>query len=67
LIDADRRVAGTVDAATGTLVVDPRADAAGADVLDDVGEQVLRTGGEVIVVPSQRMPSDSGVAAVYRY
>jgi hypothetical protein len=32
-----------------------------------VGEQVLRTGGEVIVVPSERMPSDSGVAAAFRY
>jgi hypothetical protein len=67
LIDADRRIAGTIDAATGALAIDALAHPAGADVLDDVGEQVLRTGGEVIVVPSERMPSDSGVAAAFRY
>jgi hypothetical protein len=67
LIDADRRVAGTLDPATGAIRVEPSASPAQADVLDDVGEQVLRTGGEVIVVPSERMPSDSGAAAAYRY
>ena len=67
LIDADRHVAGTLDAATGAIALEPMADAAGADLLDDVGEQVLRTGGEVVVVPAERMPSDSGVAAAYRY
>jgi len=67
LIDADRRVAGTLDRATGAIRLDPLADPGHADLLDDVGEQVLRTGGEVIVVPSARMPSDSGVAAAYRY
>jgi hypothetical protein len=67
LIDADRRIGGTIDAATGAITLDTTADPTGADVLDDVGEQVLRTGGEVIVVPSERMPSDSGVAAAFRY
>jgi hypothetical protein len=67
LVDADRRVAGTLDRTSGAIALDATADPTGADVLDDVGEQVLRTGGEVVVVPSERMPSESGVAAAYRY
>jgi hypothetical protein len=67
LIDADRHVAGTLDPTSGAMKLEPAASAAGADVLDDVGERVLRSGGEVIVVPSERMPSDSGAAAAYRY
>jgi len=35
--------------------------------LDDVAEAVLQNGGEVVVVPQERMPSSSGVAATYRY
>jgi hypothetical protein len=37
------------------------------DVLDDVAEAVLRNGGEVIVVPRERMPASTGLAAIYRY
>lgn len=67
LIDADRHVPGIFDATTGRIEhegVDPLAV---DDLLDDIGEGVLRTGGEVIVVPSERMPTATGVAAIYRY
>jgi hypothetical protein len=37
------------------------------DILDDLGEEVIRFGGEVLVVPSDNMPTDTGVAAIYRY
>jgi len=37
------------------------------DVLDDLAELVLQSGGEVIIVPAERMPVDTGVAAIYRY
>jgi hypothetical protein len=37
------------------------------DRLDDVGEAALRSGGQVIVVPAARMPTRSGIAAIYRY
>jgi hypothetical protein len=35
--------------------------------LDDLAEQVLRTGGEVVVVPAARMPVPDALAAIYRY
>ncbi len=37
------------------------------DMLDDLGELVLRKGGEVVIVPAERMPTKSGLAATYRF
>jgi hypothetical protein len=66
LVDADRRVYGRMDGVGAITFADAGAPGAG-DLLDDVGEQVLRTGGDVVVVPSDRMPVTSGIAAIYRY
>jgi hypothetical protein len=67
LIEAERLVPGRIDAATGKIerrpLEDPRAD----DLLDDLAETVVRMKGDAIVVPTQRMPSDTGVAAIYRF
>ncbi|MCH6233438.1 hypothetical protein [Cognataquiflexum rubidum] len=37
------------------------------DLLDDMGELVIKMGGEVMVLPADKMPSDTGLAAIYRY
>jgi hypothetical protein len=37
------------------------------DLLDDIAELALKMGGEVVVVPSDRMPGETGVAATYRF
>lgn len=37
------------------------------DVLDDIGELALKRGGQVVVVPADKMPTDTGAAAIYRY
>jgi hypothetical protein len=37
------------------------------DVLDDVAEIVAQKKGTVVVVPTERMPTLSGVAATFRY
>ena len=67
LLEADRHIPGRIDADTGALVEarldDPRID----DMLDDLGERVLRSGGEVVIVPADRMPTPSGLAATYRF
>ncbi|HET9023162.1 MAG TPA: hypothetical protein VFN64_01235 [Burkholderiaceae bacterium] len=68
LLERDRQVAGSMDPGTGVLQIADTADApAAGDVLDDLAEAVLRNGGEVIIVPSERMPSRTGLAAIYRY
>ena len=41
----------------------PRID----DLLDDLGELVAKKGGVVMVLPAERMPSRTGLAAIYRY
>lgn len=37
------------------------------DLLDDIGELVTKMGGEVLFIPSEKMPSKTGIAALYRY
>ncbi len=67
LIDADRVVPGSLDAQTGAVRFGELGDPATDDLIDDLAEAVLRQGGEVVVVPSDRMPVHSGAAATYRY
>jgi hypothetical protein len=67
LIEADREVPGRIDAATGDIEFDdlpyPEVD----DVLDDLGALALKMGGRVVIVPTERMPTETGIAAIYRY
>jgi hypothetical protein len=37
------------------------------DLLDDLGELALKKGGQIVIVPSERMPTRNGVAAIYRF
>jgi hypothetical protein len=65
LVEADRRISGHVD---GRMPRFATADEPGAgDILDDLAERVLKTGGQVIAVPKGSMPTATGLAAVFRY
>ena len=67
LLEADRHVPERLEAASGRVhradLEHPKVD----DVLDDLAEHVLRTGGEVVIVPASNMPSTTGLAAIFRY
>lgn len=67
LIEARREVPGRIDAATGGIEFDDLAHPEIDDVLDDLGALALKMGGEVVVVPTERMPTETGIAAIYRY
>ncbi len=67
LIEADRLIPGSIDVATGGIVHDDLKNPAVDDVLDDLGERVVKAGGEVVIVPAERMPTKSGAAAIFRY
>ena len=67
LVDDDRVVPGRVNTDTGTVTYGTLDDPHMDDVLDDLAELTLRMGGEVVMVPSDRMPTQSGVAAIYRF
>ena len=67
LIHADREVPGRIDRATGRLDLSDLTRPDADDILDDLAEMVLTMKGRVVVVPAARMPTKSGVAAIYRY
>ncbi len=67
LIEADRQIPGRIDAETGDIEFADAADPEVDEVLDDLGELILKMGGKVVVVPAERMPTKTGIAAIYRY
>jgi hypothetical protein len=67
LVEAERQEPGTLDPTSGRISFESRAQPGVDDLLDDVAELVLRRGGEVVVVPADRMPTQSGSAAIYRF
>ena len=67
LIEARREIPGRIDAATGDIepgdMEHPEVD----DVLDDLAALVVKMGGTVVIVPTEQMPTETGIAAIYRY
>jgi len=67
LIEAEKVLPGIIDRTTGAIRFGELNSPEIGDLLDDLAELVLTTGGEVVVVPSERMPTTTGLAAIYRY
>ena len=67
LIEAESQIPGQLDRVTGRIKLGdlnhPQVD----DLLDDLGDLVAERGGLVLVVPSEQMPTATGLAATYRY
>ncbi|MCL6258361.1 hypothetical protein M3O96_04635 [Aquiflexum sp. TKW24L] len=68
LVEADKIIAMRItNFVTGNAqnrsIDNPKVD----DLLDDLGELVIKMGGEVMVLPADKMPSETGLAAIYRY
>ena len=64
LLEDDRHMPGRIDSSSGELRFDrSKVD----DLLDDLAEVVLKKGGQVIVLPTDRMPVKTGAAATYRF
>ena len=68
IIEADRIIAVRVtNLVTGNTqkkdLTNPKVD----DLLDDLGEMATKMGGMVMVLPADKMPSETGLAAIYRY
>jgi hypothetical protein len=67
LIEAERMIPGHLDVSTGGVTFGDLDRPDTDDLLGDLGEQVLRTGGNVVVVPKDDMPSSTGLAATFRF
>ena len=67
MVEADRVIPGHLDSLNGHIefadIDHPQVD----DLIDDLAELVLNKGGQVVVVPADRMPTATGAAAIYRY
>lgn len=68
IIEADRIIARRItNLVTGNVqnkdMSNPKVD----DLMDDMSELTMRMGGHVTVLPADQMPSESGIAAIYRY
>ena len=67
LIEDRREVPGRINAATGDIEFADLAHPEVDDVLDDLGMLAQKMGGQVVIVPTERMPTRTGIAAIYRY
>jgi DNA-binding cell septation regulator SpoVG len=68
LLEAGKVIPGKItDINTGPIqtgnIYNPEVD----DLLDDIGELVVKMGGQVVVIPPENMPTQSGLAAIFRY
>jgi len=67
LVQENQHIPGKLLRHSGLIEPADRADAHPDDVLDDLAEMVLRMDGQVLVLPPENMPTDTGVAAIFRY
>jgi len=67
LIEADRRIAGRLDSSTGRVEVADLSHPQVDDLLDDLCELVSKMGGRVMLIPTEQMPGQTGLAATYRH
>ncbi len=66
-LEENRILRGRIDSGTGKIEAGDDTNPAVDDMLDDLGELVERNGGQVFLIPTDHMPTTTGVAAIYRY
>lgn len=67
LVDSDKHVGGKIDPDSGRIQFGDLKDPQFDDLLDDIAERVIKTGGQVLVMTPDQMPSTTGLAAIYRF
>ncbi len=67
LIEADREIPGRIHTGSGNIHLTDADGQQGDDLLDELGEWVIKNGGKMMVVPAERMPVATGAAAICRY
>jgi len=67
MVEDGKTIPGKFDETTGKLKFGVSDQAGYGNVLDALIKNVLQDKGEVVVLPNERMPAISGVAALFRY
>ncbi len=67
MLESDRIIPGTIDLESGKIIKTEEEEIKGYDILDSLSKIVFELDGRVVVLPKERMPVDTGAAALYRY
>lgn len=67
LIESDKIIPGKIDFEKGTIITGELKDPKFGDLLDEIAESVIENRGQVVMLPKEKMPTDTGVAAIFRY
>lgn len=67
LIEAEKMVPGRLDQETGDILRGELENPENADILDDIVISVLKDKGEAFLLPKDKMPTETGIAAIYRF
>jgi hypothetical protein len=67
LLDEQKVYPGGIDPVKGDISFSMETTGNEHDVLEDLAVTVMGKGGEVLVLPSEKMPSASGAAAIFRH
>ncbi len=67
LIEAYREIPGRIDTDSGRFIAHNNALEQFEDALDDLTDIIINNGGKVHVIPEDKMPTDTGIAAIFRY
>lgn len=67
LLDGHKFWLGQIDPVSGDIQLDEASQSSGRDILEEMAMAVLAQGGEVVVLLPERMPTESGAAAIFRH
>jgi hypothetical protein len=67
LVEAGKMIPGRLDHATGEIEFGEIDDPECGDVFDELVVAVLKEKGEAVVLEKDKMPTDTGIAAIYRF
>ncbi|MCF7932210.1 MAG: hypothetical protein K9K93_03485 [Acholeplasmataceae bacterium] len=67
MIEKNKRIPGRIDHEKSQIIPSELSDPDTDDLLDDMIEYALTTGTQIYILDKDKMPSTSGVAAIFRY
>jgi hypothetical protein len=67
LIEENKVIPGKINYDTGKIELGAIDDPGCGDILDDIAELTLMRKGNVLILPADKMPSTTGVSAIYRF
>ena len=66
-IEANKSIPGRFDVLSESMECGSADDFDCGDIIDAIVKAVMKNNGEVIVLPEEKMPSDTGVASIFRF